>query len=223
MEVPARQVCHRLVVSAGQDSNAPNRKTGFPVVSLRGLGGNHFHISPLSAFEEKAPVQPSGPEITPDSGLGFLGVGQAPQRMRDKGATNREHHVALFGISLVCQGSSAIPKDAVRTRSDIPSALLGSVMECSRQSGRAVLRHFQAKAWNVSGLDCTRDEPSDSKSLKLSPQNGNFKISCFFFHLGGIRSFRSFGKFSKNRLRRDDSLGPKIVEIGAILAIFLDV
>ena len=35
-----------------------------------------------------------------------------------------------------------------------------------------------------------------------------------------FRSFRSFGKFSKNRLRRDDSFGPKIVEVGAILAIF---
>ena len=40
----------------------------------------------------------------------------------------------------------------------------------------------------------------------------NFSIS---FH-----SFRSFEKQSKNRLRRDDSFGPKIVQIGAILAIF---
>ena len=35
-----------------------------------------------------------------------------------------------------------------------------------------------------------------------------------------FRSFRSFDFFSKNRSRRDDSFGPKIVEIGAILAIF---
>ena len=35
-----------------------------------------------------------------------------------------------------------------------------------------------------------------------------------------FRSFCSFEKFSKNRLRRDDSFGLKIVEIGAILAIF---
>ena len=32
--------------------------------------------------------------------------------------------------------------------------------------------------------------------------------------------FRSFEKFSKNRPRRCDDLGPKIVKIGAILAIF---
>ena len=35
-----------------------------------------------------------------------------------------------------------------------------------------------------------------------------------------VHSFHSFEIFSKNRLRRDDSFGPKIVEIGAILAIF---
>ena len=43
------------------------------------------------------------------------------------------------------------------------------------------------------------------------------KFSNFSKH---FRSFRSFENFSKNRLRRDDSFGPKIVEIGAILAIF---
>ena len=31
---------------------------------------------------------------------------------------------------------------------------------------------------------------------------------------------QSFENFSKNRLRRDDSFGPKIIQIGAILAIF---
>ena len=33
-------------------------------------------------------------------------------------------------------------------------------------------------------------------------------------------SFRSFENFSRNRSRRDDSFGPKIVEFRAILAIF---
>ena len=33
-------------------------------------------------------------------------------------------------------------------------------------------------------------------------------------------SFRSFETFSENRSRQDDLFGPKIVEIGAILAIF---
>ena len=35
-----------------------------------------------------------------------------------------------------------------------------------------------------------------------------------------FRSFRPFENFSKNRSRRDDSFGPKIVKIRAILAIF---
>ena len=35
-----------------------------------------------------------------------------------------------------------------------------------------------------------------------------------------FRTFRSFENFSRNRSRRDDSFGPKIVEFRAILAIF---
>ena len=35
-----------------------------------------------------------------------------------------------------------------------------------------------------------------------------------------FRSFRPFENFSNNRSRRDDSFGPKIVKIRAILAIF---
>ena len=43
----------------------------------------------------------------------------------------------------------------------------------------------------------------------------------FFFEFSEIFSFvRSCEMFSKNRSRRDDSFGPKVVEIGAILAMF---
>ena len=35
-----------------------------------------------------------------------------------------------------------------------------------------------------------------------------------------FRLFRDFENFSRNRWRRDDSFGPKIVEFRAILAIF---
>ena len=47
-----------------------------------------------------------------------------------------------------------------------------------------------------------------------------FFFGKFSNFLKSFRLFRSFENFSKNRLRRDDSFGPKIVEIGAILAIF---
>ena len=45
-------------------------------------------------------------------------------------------------------------------------------------------------------------------------------VEPFFKFVEYFRSFRSSEKNSKNRSRRDDSFGPKIVEIGAILAIF---
>ena len=61
-------------------------------------------------------------------------------------------------------------------------------------------------------LETSWKERNKRKDFKQFENFSNFAKS--------LRSFRSFEKFSKNRLRRDDSFGPKIVEIGAILAIF---
>ena len=46
------------------------------------------------------------------------------------------------------------------------------------------------------------------------------KIDFFLNFSKTFCSFRSFENFSRNRSRRDDSFGPKIVEFRAILAIF---
>ena len=46
------------------------------------------------------------------------------------------------------------------------------------------------------------------------------KIEKFWIFSKTFCSFRSFENFSRNRSRRDDSFGPKIVEFRAILAIF---
>ena len=62
-----------------------------------------------------------------------------------------------------------------------------------------------------------RDPFLENFSKERNEQKDFEKFENFskYFH-----TFRSFENFSKNRLRRDDSFGPKIIEIGAILAIF---
>ena len=55
---------------------------------------------------------------------------------------------------------------------------------------------------------------------KIIKYFSNFFANFSKIFLKYFRSFRPFENFSKNRSRRDDSFGPKIVKIRAILAIF---
>ena len=59
----------------------------------------------------------------------------------------------------------------------------------------------------------TRHTITTTWAMRFSFVPSVFSFVCPFF--------RSFEKFSKNRSRRCDDFGPKIVKIGAILAIFL--
>ena len=61
----------------------------------------------------------------------------------------------------------------------------------------------------------TGDTTYDNNDL----DDANFRSFVQFFR-SFVRFFRSFEQFSKNRSRRCDDFGPKIVKIGAILAIF---
>ena len=56
--------------------------------------------------------------------------------------------------------------------------------------------------------------------LHRSKKNSNFFSKSFRSFSKTFRLFRDFENFSRNRSRRDDSFGPKIVEFRAILAIF---
>ena len=62
-------------------------------------------------------------------------------------------------------------------------------------------------------------------SVIQATKNHTIFLFEFFFEIFSnlwttFRSFRSFDNFSRNRTRRDDLFGPKIIEFRAILAIF---
>ena len=60
-----------------------------------------------------------------------------------------------------------------------------------------------------------------SKNSKNFQKNFSKNFSKIFRSFSKtFRLFRDFENFSRNRSRRDDSFGPKIVEFRAILAIF---
>ena len=66
--------------------------------------------------------------------------------------------------------------------------------------------------------------PNDVSEILATENCTKIFVESFFEKFSNFSKtflvFRSFENFSRNRSRRDDSFGPKIVEFRAILAIF---
>ena len=82
------------------------------------------------------------------------------------------------------------------------------------------LRLFLAFFIQVRNVNGTLYDLYNQDLVKIFSKNFRFFFENFSIFLKTFRTFRSFEHFSRNRLRRDDSFGPKIVEFRAILGIF---
>ena len=145
-----------------------------------------------------------------------------PKRARKKDRKNTSQKSILASIL----GSKTLPKSIkIPLKSDVKRSSFRDAMQTARKSSQ--LNGNQAFWTAKMAMHMIRSTPSIHPSIHWSaPRRPNHrKFFDFFSMLFSIfrKLFLRFVLskfFSKNRSRQDDSFGPKIVKIGAILTVF---